>query len=412
MDKVQIAPFGSLERFQRPRRLGKKEPNLHSSLITRWETISPEFEPILQATPLLKDRVREAVQQRDKEISLSRGEYDQLPGFLDKLNEAWSAYLDLAGPSLKDRIVTWQRSSRRGFFRLLLLLILLVLEDTHEREGKKLDAKGLGGMIKSMLESISKGAIEAKAGSLYVALEDFEQDELIVNYKTIIEKNAPVFVTDRGYAFIFEALKVMKSYLALLDNAGIFASARQDNLDGAKGVNEMLLGKKFSTMDIGEISNDITSLASLIKSLEESSRFSAAKNENVKELIANWQDNLNRGIIDVYILGKFFVGPCYGNALIAEAEASLDFQAGTLYPKIKDLVNKGFIIKVTDDEQIAILSKATPKKQGPQKSFYDITTLGALYFMSIFAMFMVDLNVLFNLSLELLERVNPPLQDS
>lgn len=412
MDKVQIVPFGSIERFQRPRRLGKKEPNMRSSIVTRWDTIFPEFEAILETAPQLRDRLKDAIQQRNMELILSRGEYDQLDDILEKINEVWLAYLDDAKNFIKEKIVAWQKGSRRGYFRLLLLMILLLLEDDHLREKIKLNAKGLGGMIKAKLESISGRAIEAKAGSLYVALDDFEQEDLIVNYKAVVEKNAPVSVTDRGCAFILEALKSMQSCLTLLTKAGIFFSIGQENFDSAKSLNEAFLGKTFSSIDIGEILLNIASLESNITAFNESPRFIGLNNENVKTIISNWQDNMNRGIIDIFILGKFFVGPCYGNALIAEAENSLEFQAGTLYPKIKDFVDKGFIIKVTDEEQITALSEATPKKQGPQKNFYDITALGALYFMSMLAIFVVDLNVFFNLSRELLERINPPLQKS
>jgi hypothetical protein len=106
MDKVQLVPFGNLERFQVPRRLGKKEPHVRSSMILRWETLYPVLEEPLKANPQLKDRLKEAIQHKDKELSLSRNDYEQFNGLITKIEENWKIFLDKSKENIKDKVIT------------------------------------------------------------------------------------------------------------------------------------------------------------------------------------------------------------------------------------------------------------------------------------------------------------------
>ncbi|MEX2726086.1 MAG: hypothetical protein Q6353_002430, partial [Candidatus Sigynarchaeum springense] len=77
MDKVNLIPFGIIERYQKPRRLGMKEPHVRSTVITRWDVLYPVIGDVLAKSSQLQSRVQEIVSQPGKEIKISRGEFDQ-----------------------------------------------------------------------------------------------------------------------------------------------------------------------------------------------------------------------------------------------------------------------------------------------------------------------------------------------
>nr|MDO8112393.1 hypothetical protein [Candidatus Sigynarchaeota archaeon] len=385
---------------------------MRSSVILRWETISLKLDEAIKIAPQLIDKLKQSIQQKDKDIPVTRSEYDQLNGVLAKIAEIWPQFINatLDGFHKTNKVASWHDGSRRGYFRLLILMILLLLDRNHAKGGKALSPKGFAGMIEKTLDSISGKFIYVKKGSLYAAIESFESDGLITRRESATESNASIRVTDRGSAFILNALNAFNACLELLGKAGIFASIRQENLTSVKPINETVLKSTQPQIEISIVLQNITTLK---KSNDALKAFFSPKDSNladVKVLVEAWQDNINRGIIDIFVLGKFFAGPCYGNALISEAESSLKFQAGTLYPKIEDMISKGFIQKVINQEQLLALNKNAAKKQGPQKLYYDITATGAVYFISILGLFITDLNVFFNLARELTNSVIEPPQ--
>jgi DNA-binding PadR family transcriptional regulator len=161
-------------------------------------------------------------------------------------------------------------------------------------------------------------------------------------------------------------------------------------------------------VDLAALMKNIARFPSSIDSIAASPAFKDARGVDVKGAIGSWQDNLNRGIIDVFILGSFLSSPSYGNALILEAEAVLGIPTGTLYPKLKDLSSRGLIQSITDEERLNLLNKSAPKTQGPPKVYYDITSRGALYLLSITSFHLADLTVFLKFTQDLLECVVEP----
>jgi len=110
-----------------------------------------------------------------------------------------------------------------------------------------------------------------------------------------------------------------------------------------------------------------------------SSSFTGVKGVDVKEDIRSWQDNLNRGIIDVFILGSFLSRPSYGNALILEAEAALASHGHPL-PQIAGIfMERGLISQITDEERAASrVTKPRRTAKDRKRCNYDITVRGLL----------------------------------
>ncbi len=406
MDKANLVPFGKIERYLKPRRLGKKEPHARSTMITRWDVISPVISIALATMPQLRNRLQEVVSQRDKEIKISRDEFEQFGTLLDNISGVWTTFVGEAKAAIRERLETWQKGSRRGMFRLLVLMIGVVVEGRRARSGEDLKSKGLGGLIKKTLKQASNDSMEAKPGSLYVAIKDFASDDLISNYD--LDANEPVKVTQKGKSFILAAMDVLKGFLDLLSKVGLFGTLRQEHLADGKTINDDIFKLATPAVDLNALTQAIGKLPEMMAEIAASSSFTGVKGMDVKEDIRLWQDNLNRGIIDVFILGSFLSRPSYGNALILEAEAALGIPTGTIYPKLRDLHERGLISQITDEERLASLNKAAQKSQGSQKVFYDITARGAFYLLAIAGFHFADLGVFLKFTQDLMESVVEP----
>ncbi len=407
MDKANLVPFGKIERYQKPRRLGIKEPHARSTIITRWDVILPVISDAIGKMPQLQNRLQELVGQRDKEIKISKNEFEQFGSLLDSISDAWTAFEGNAKTAIMERLETWHQGSRRGLFRLLVLMVGVIIESRKASSGEDLKSKGFGGLIRNALKLASNGSIEAKPGSLYIAINDFTSDDLISNYD--LNANEPVKVTRKGKAFILAATHILKGFLDLLSVVGLLGTLKQENLAEGKNINDDIFKMATPAVDLNTLTQAITKLPNMIDAITASTAFKDARGVDVKEAIHSWQDNLNRGIIDTFILGTFLIRPSYGNALILEAETALGIPTGTLYPKLKDLHERDLIFQITNEDRLASLNKDSPKSQGPQKVYYDITSRGALYLLSITCFLFADLSVFLKLTQDLLECVAEPM---
>ncbi len=406
MDKANLVPFGSIERYQKPRRLGIREPHVRSTVIARWDVLLPVIEDVLVAMPQLRNRIQELVSQPGKEIKISRGEFEQLGSFLDSISSSWATFVSTATAAVSERLETWHQGSRRGLFRLLVLMAGAVIEGQQTRSGKALESKGFGGAINKALKQASNGTLEAKPGSLYIAIKDFMSAALISNYD--LNANGPISVTKKGEAFIIAAINALKGFLDLLSKVGLLGSLKQEHLADGKSINDAIFKRKTPAVDLNELTKAIAKLPVMIESIAASAAFKGARDVDIRDEIDSWQDNLNRGVIDVFILGTLLSRPSYGNALILEAEAVLGIPTGTLYPKLKDFRERGLISTITDSDKLASLNKATQRSQGPPKVFYDITPRGALYLLAVASLHLADLSVFLKFTQELMDIVVEP----
>ncbi|MEX2684108.1 MAG: PadR family transcriptional regulator [Candidatus Sigynarchaeota archaeon] len=406
MDKVNLIPFGIIERYQKPRRLGMKEPHVRSTVITRWDVLYPVIGDVLAKSSQLQSRVQEIVSQPGKEIKISRGEFDQFGAFLDGISSVWKAFLDVATAVISERLETWHQGSRRGLFRLLVLMAIAIMEGRQRKSGKSLKSKGLGGAINKAFKEASNGIMMAKPGSLYIAIKDFVSDDFLADYD--LAANGPITMTKKGKAFIIAGMEAMRRIFDLLGKIGLLNSLKQEHLEYGKGINDRIFKKPVQLVDMNALVQSIAKLPAMITAISASPAFEGARDVSVKAEIASWQDNLNRGILDVFILGSLLAWPSYGNALIREAESVLDIPTGTLYPKLEDFHERGLILPVTNVEKLALLNKTAQKTQGPKKLFYEITPRGALYLLAVVSLQLADLNVFLKLSQELVDTVVEP----
>jgi DNA-binding PadR family transcriptional regulator len=406
MDKASLVPFGKIERYQKPRRLGKKEPHARSTIIARWDVLLPIIGDTIATMPQLRNRLQELVNQRDKEIRISRSEFDQLGTLLGSISDVWTSFVAEAKASIRERLETWHQGSRRGMFRLLVLMAGVIIENRRARSGEDLRSKGLGGMIKKALKLVSNGSIEAKPGSLYVAINDFASDDLISNYD--LDADGPVKVTQKGKAFILGAMDALKGFLDLLSKVGLLGILKQEHLTDAKSINDAIFEVATPAIDSDALARMTATFQAMIDAIAASPAFKGARDVDVKADIDSWQDSLNRGIIDVFILGSFLSRPSYGNALIIDAEAALGIPTGTLYPKLRDFHERGLISPIPEGERLASLNKAVAKSQGPRKVYYDITSRGALYLLAIASLHFADLSAFLKFTQDLLGCVVEP----
>nr|MDO8085275.1 helix-turn-helix transcriptional regulator [Candidatus Sigynarchaeum springense] len=403
MDKANLIPFGIIERYMKPRRLGIREPHARSTVIIRWDVLFPVISEAIATIPQLRSRVQGIVSQPGAEVKISRSEFDQFGALLDAISSAWTTFLDAAMIAIGERLKKWHKGSRRGLFRLLVLMASAIIEGQRAKLGKSLASRGLGGAINKALKEKSNGTMEAKPGSLYVAIKDFVSEDFISCYD--IDTNMPIKVTKKGEAFIIAAMGSMNRFFDLLNKVGLLGSLNQAHLVYGKSINEAIFKRAMQMVDLNALIQGIAKLPAIITAISASTAFKGAQDENVKVEIDSWQDNLNRGILDVFILGTLFFRPSYGNALIRDAESVLDIPTGTLYPKLENFHTRGLISHVTDSGKLAALNKAVQKSQGPQKMFYDITPRGAIYLMAILSLHLVDLDVFLKFSQELMDTV-------
>ncbi|MBN2151403.1 MAG: PadR family transcriptional regulator [Candidatus Lokiarchaeota archaeon] len=398
MDKAVLIPLGYIERYQKPRRLGIREPHVRSTILARWDVLLPVIDEALIKTPQLRGKLEQLVGHPGAEVKVSRGEYDQFGALLDAISGSWTAFLADATEAIQDRLATWHQGSRRGLFRLLVLMAGVTFEG--------LKSKGFGGAINKAIKDASNGAMEAKPGSLYVAIKDFTSGAYIANYD--VDAKKPIWVTAKGKAFIIAAMNTLKSFFDLLRKVGFLDSLRQEHIAGGKGINDAMLKKDTFPVDLDALRQAVAKLPEMVGSIGSSPAFEGASDVNVRGEVESWQDNVNRGAIDIFILGALLSRPMYGNALISEAEAVLGIPTGTLYPKLKDFKERGLVSPVSDGSKLASLNEAARTSQGPPKVFYEITPRGALYLVAVASLYLADLAVFMKLGQALLMKVHEP----
>ena len=96
-----------------------------------------------------------------------------------------------------------------------------------------------------------------------------------------------------------------------------------------------------------------------------------------KKELARWKENINRGLIDVFMLSFLMDSPAYGNSFITNTRDSMEFQASTIYPKLKDYEDSNLVKQVKDEKRKQILASKSYPVQGPGKKFYELTFPGA-----------------------------------
>lgn len=407
MDKAHLPPIGSIQRFTRSRPLRKTEYFARSTIMIRWEVVQLAIaEAMKNTSPKMQQCIEGLIVQRDKEIQIARDEYDQLAALLASIDTTWKSHAAAASSTLKILLKKWKHGSRRGLFRLLLLLVIAIIENEHRDSGKYLVSRGLGGLINKRIMVASNGSIQAKPGSLYVAIDDLMSAGLVTGYDRAA--NTIVSLTQRGKIFIIESMRKIKSYLELMGTTKLFTQLNPEHIDGSKAIINELLGLNTLDVEMTVILQSMLRFPAMIDAIAASPGFMASQDAGIKVLLESWLENLNRGFLDLFILGRFMARPSYGNAIIDDAEEVLGIPTGTLYPKLHELHARELIFEISNEKRLVELYKEIKKKRGPRIKFYDITTRGALYLLSITSLYLADLNVFLKLCQDLMERVVRP----
>lgn len=390
MDRAELTPIGHVRRIQASRLGFVPVYRVQSTVLLRWDVITRHFAGALKPVEKVLPVLRNAVSNPGKELNVSRGEFDQVKDALRLLHQAWAAGLGAMAPALGERLGAWFTNSRRGYFRLVVLACVAALQHGSEQGGRSLLSKGLGGSIKKALRIASDGQTDAKAGSLYIALEAFDESGLVTGVKG--DEHAIVSVTQAGMALLDKQLASITALFMAFDRIGILDRAAQDIVDAAVRLASDLGMTLPPVNDAGKVRARMRAMIKDVASRDAPvPTVGTGAGPGVDALHADWLANFNRGTVDLLVLGTVLAGPSYGNRIIKDAAGSLKFQAGTLYPRLADLVSAGLLEKIPP-----VTLKSLPD-QGPERQFYDITPAGAIFFMLAWVTFLNDVRTLFTL---------------
>jgi DNA-binding PadR family transcriptional regulator len=400
-NKINIVPFGEL-RLSQVSRLGIVTGHrIQSTLVIRWPAFSLAFGGVLSSFPAITDPLKRALANRGKDQNITRGEYDQLGNAFDAMSQYWERYIAARRNANRKRVLKWLDSSRRGFFRLVLLLAILYLDKAAVVAGNKLLAKGLASAAKHKIESASGGLAAIKAGSLYIALTSFEKQGLLDTESGIAT------LTPRGLKFLSKILEALTPLIKAFQDQTISENSPQRVVEAGRPMLAEILKKPADSLkfaDFASISSDLLAKISQVLPLLDQQ---VADDYDFDAAVKDWRGDLNRGAIDMFVLGKMFAAPEYGTNLIKQARDSLGFQAGTLYPKFKEYLLEDLVYQISENDKAARLRSGTFPKRGPEKIFYDLTPQGALHFVMIWHLFLGDLRLLLNLLTDYIDLTAP-----
>jgi DNA-binding PadR family transcriptional regulator len=391
-------PFGDIQRSTTTTKVFLKEWKLKSTIIVQWHPFARYFGDILKKHKALIDTLTRAIISPNKEITISKADFESSEALLADLDNAWMNFLGKKIPPVLSKFKKWEGNSRRGFFRLLIIFSILLLKKEKSKEGLKLMKKGLGGAIKKKMIQHSGGLLEIRGGSLYKALNVLEKSNVIRNYKKNLENGDGVLVSKKGKSLFIKILAYLLDFYKALNNLKIFSKINQSTIDDVIRILKEKDSRTTPSIKLGDIQSKIDLLDAYILKFKSNPDYTDLEEISDVTILDDWKTNINRGLVDVFILGKFFMEPSYGNAIIAGASESLQFQAGTLYPRLKIFLERyKFIEKLSDEESQEIMGKSDFSTQGPSKVFYRITILGAFYFCFMVTILLSDLNTVLNM---------------
>ena len=399
MVRRNFVPFGSLEGTSK-RTFLTMNYNLVSQLIIPWEIFHGYFKQDLEKFPQVVELFKNAISS-NKEQSVSKSEFEVVNNAINALADTWDGFIIEARGELWKRIRDWHTGSRRGYFRFVLLLTLTVLYYEAKTTDMPVYAKGLGGEINSRIKKESNGILEAKAGSLYVAIQKFEDIGLLEHYTDVngkIEKKIPLVLTEKGHAYLFGMIQELHKFLEDLRNKNIATVADVGILNSAITLlNEWnKQGNPYFPLD--GIPDEIDKFPELVEHVQEKWKVYMNPFEiEINELIERWKSNFTRGIVDIYILGQLMKRPGYGKGLFRNSNFFDNFQSGTVYPKISDFMDESFLNEIIGKKRKDLVRENKYPAQGPQKMFYICSISGAFYFMLLWVLFLSDLKILFKL---------------
>ncbi|MHA1794457.1 MAG: PadR family transcriptional regulator [Promethearchaeota archaeon] len=413
MGDANITPFGVIRPYQTYRLLRGEIDWVRSTFKLRPGLFFQAFKNIVDSYPEVKSYLEQALLSKGSDINVPKNLYSQLNRLLEEIDREWGEYRSNAFERYSKHLKHWQSSARRGYLRFILMLTLLVISTRYNYMNSFLSARGIGGKLKNKLHVISNGMVRVRAGSLYVALDALEHQDLIENFRFIRVKDASVKLSVKlssmGNKIISEILELILDFFKKLGSIGIFSVIDQaiiDNIDDYIPTT----GKLFRKIDYSKEPVDISLFNNLDSTFFKKTRMvvdklkaMGAEHLDSSKQMNTWKMNFNRGMTDIFVLGRLLLAPTYGRELIREAEDSLGFKAGTIYPKIEKFIKLGFIRKIEGDEIKSRLESSNYPRRGPEKKFYDITLQGAFYFTLIFTLFIKDFSIVFKLIEEFLE---------
>ncbi|MHA1684647.1 MAG: PadR family transcriptional regulator [Promethearchaeota archaeon] len=403
-DHVDLNPFGVLSQQQVSRI--PRSWAIRSSSCLRWEIVDEFFEEAFKEDPVMKDLVKQSMVMPNTDHGISKSEFDSNKEKFDNLHEMWSKKFKGILQDLLPLLKAWKNNERRGMFRYLVLFTILLLSKTANRDGSYLHNKKLGGMIKKRLLDASENFIDAKAGSLYSAMDRFKERSMVKISHLGGKKTEMVELSVKASKFLKDGLEIINKMLEKVDQLSIHEIYSQDvinRLDAFLEASTLQLEGLELNARVKEkypvIIQQIVNFKHLIYDINSQSPFKDIRVENSgdNQRILDWKSDLNRGLIDIFILGILLKRPSYGNEIIAKGKEGLDFKAGTLYPKLQEWCSAGLIRKVARERVVNIIERESYPKRGPDKKFYDLTLKGAIYYLFIFTFFLKDMMGLFNL---------------
>lgn len=391
-------PIGDIQRETTTTKVFLKEWKIKSTIIVQWHPFARYFGEILKKHKALIDILTKAIINPNKEISISKSEFEKSEALLADLNKAWMNFLEKKIPPTLNNFKKWESNSRRGFFRLLIIFSILLLKKEKSKKGEKLMKKGLGGAIKRTLIKHSSGLLEIRGSSLYKALDKLEKSNLIRNYKKNRENGEGILISKKGRSLFIKILAYLLDFYKALNKLKIFFKINQSTMDDVIRIMKEKDSRAIKAIEMGDVQSKLDLLDQFILKFKQDPNYTDLEQISDATILDDWKTNINRGLVDVFILGKFFMNPSYGNEIISDASNSLQFQAGTLYPRLKLFSETyNFIEKLSDEESQEIMGKNDFSTQGPSKVFYRITILGGFYFCFMINLLVSDLNTLLNM---------------
>ncbi len=345
-----------------------------------------------------------AVASRGSDVIISKQDFEKYSDILQAYHDRWQLYIQnwVKEYSTPGFLKGWMSDAQRGTFRLMLLMAVVAIDRRERIAGKHLVKTNLGGNIKKILLEYSRKTMDVKAGSLYVALDAFEDRGLFQKDPNAPEHEQALVISTAAKEAIVSCLKILIMFTKVLKEKTDFITIASEPV--SNWIREKLKG----TLTLPPQS---PSIQQILKDAEE---FGNQKEflfttlgldhdvDGKGNILGDWQSDFNRGMVDVFILSQLLKGPSYGKKIMDDAAESMGFQAGTLYPKIARLLDDGLIEGIDDEKKIDVKVNLEPeKKRGPHKNYYDITVKGALHLATISSLLLEQLGTLFNLVREL-----------
>ncbi|MBD3188017.1 hypothetical protein GF325_14365 [Candidatus Bathyarchaeota archaeon] len=399
-DRLPLEPFGSIEKLQTSRLM--RQYAVKSTLRIEWNVIQAFFEERVEDDES-RDALKRAIQARGEDANVSRQLYEKLSNTFSNLGKEWNNFIKSILQDLIPMAGKWHHQASRGYFRLLLIVAIFLQAAYAALRGGSVHKNGLGGRLKRALEHHSKGFTKTRAGSLYSALERFEQNGLIRSKQD--QDQEILILSPLAYTVMELGLKSVGIIASEIHETGVF-KVIDARLMGKLEEIARSMEKIAKAIKIGlpipheRVINNLRTMNDSIERFRGSSFFMRnATKITVDQVGARKQlkSDLNRGMLDIYVLGLFLDEAQYGGAIIDHASKSFRFTAGTLYPKLQNWLDEGFIAEISPERAVDIMKKGSFPKKGPEKKFYKITIPGMVYLSLIVIIFLKDLHVLFNL---------------